>query len=47
MRRVDGDGGQQRIDFALIVLRGVLQLRLGHVLVIQHADAGRMQSGSQ
>ena len=47
VRRIDGDGSQQRIDFALVEIRGMLELFPGHVLVIQHADARRVQSGSQ
>ncbi len=40
-------GRQQGIDFALIELRGVLQLLLGHLLVVENADAGRMQGRAQ
>ena len=44
---IDGDRGQQRVDLALIKLRGMLQLLPGHVLVVQHADAGCVERRSQ
>ena len=39
MRRVDGDGRQQRVDFALIVVEGMSAGRGVDVAPLQHANA--------
>ena len=47
MRGIDGDWRQQRINLALIELRGMLQLLGSHVLLVQHTDARCVQRGPQ
>ena len=47
MRRVDGDGREQRIDLALIKCGGILLLPSVIASCMQHANPSRVQSGQQ